>query len=62
MKKTYVVPKLMNHGTVGDITAWSKDSTTKDFFFGPPGGTTTVSTDQGSYDACFIPRGEKQCK
>ncbi|MBU7583784.1 MAG: lasso peptide [Nostoc sp. TH1S01] len=61
MKKTYSAPKLTNHGSVNEVTAVTQDSARQDTLFGPPGGTTVVSNDQGSLDSCIISPGTTNC-
>ncbi|GAB1545532.1 hypothetical protein NUACC21_82080 [Scytonema sp. NUACC21] len=53
MKKVYEAPKLLNHGSISEITALTGGSTRTDFLFGANGQPTGI-TDQGSFDACII--------
>jgi hypothetical protein len=50
MKKLYAAPRLLNHGTVSEITAESLDSNKSDFIYGTALGTQ--SGNGGSFDAC----------
>jgi len=54
MKKAYKAPQLTNHGSINTVTQVSNDDNRIDTLFGPPGGTTPVSADQGSVNACII--------
>ncbi len=61
MKKAYVEPKLTNYGTVSEITAFGRDSSRTDTFFGValPGVPTS---DNGSIDICPTADGGNTCK
>ncbi|WP_017317178.1 lasso peptide [Mastigocladopsis repens] len=57
MKKTYQTPKLLNHGSVSEITALTGGSNRTDFLFGTDGQTTLASA-SGSLDACIFGQGK----
>lgn len=62
MKKAYSTPKLTNHGDISAITNITGGGTRQDVLFGPPNGSTVISTSQGSADnACVIKPGTKVC-
>ncbi|MBW4630354.1 MAG: lasso peptide [Iphinoe sp. HA4291-MV1] len=57
MKKTYEAPKLLNHGSISEITALTGGSNRTDFLFGTD-GQTALSSSQGSLDACIFGQGQ----
>jgi hypothetical protein len=58
MKKIYEAPKLVNHGTVSNITAFTFQPGPQDTFFS---GGVAVTEGTGSYDGCVTADG-KVCK
>ena len=50
MKRSYEAPKLINHGTVSNLTAASSESAPSDFVFGEQG--EVIGTITGTLDAC----------
>jgi len=56
MKKTYQAPKMLNHGSVSEITAFTGGVNRTDILFGTD-GQPTGTTGHGSLDGCLIQQG-----
>lgn len=59
MRKTYLAPELLVHGSVQHITAASEDSDRQDRIFNASGMLTGTST--GSLDSCYFRPGTEDC-